>query len=274
MKKLVLLLACLTQASTGWAQFIDTDSLDRNTLTEDEHQPSLFLSALDINPALDLDESETVNNTNQANSNDNTQTSTNDLPPPSKWSLRLIRSRGTTSSLKGIITSDITWDDRNTRATGLEFGRLLTESFKGWPVDLVGIIGVYNHNEGNYQHDLYQLYGGIRADWKRFPWNKFVRTKLSFTEGLSWTNGLLYTEQVDSKFGAKPSSKLLNYLDINFRGNINDVLGQINHHWKNEFTEKVWLGIGISHRSGIFGLFNGVDGGSNYIYLSISYGHF
>ena len=48
------------------------------------------------------------------------------------------------------------------------------------------------------------------------------------------------------------------YLEFGFSVDLKDVT-TVN------FLDGTYLGIGISHRSGVFGLYNGVKGGSNYV---------
>jgi outer membrane protein len=65
-------------------------------------------------------------------------------------------------------------------------------------------------------------------------------------------------ERKNLEFENKPTSKFLNYLEFGFSVDLKDVT-TVN------FLDGTYLGIGISHRSGVFGLYNGVKGGSNYI---------
>jgi len=61
------------------------------------------------------------------------------------------------------------------------------------------------------------------------------------------------------------TSKLLNYLDPTIDFSIGDL-------FRVKQLEETYFGIGVSHRSGLFGtsqLFNNVNGGSNYIYLYV-----
>ena len=58
------------------------------------------------------------------------------------------------------------------------------------------------------------------------------------------------------------TSKLLNYLDPSIDLSVGDLLGAPR-------MKETYLGVGISHRSGIFGaskLLGNINGGSNYFY--------
>jgi outer membrane protein len=59
-----------------------------------------------------------------------------------------------------------------------------------------------------------------------------------------------------------PTSKMLNYLDISFDIDIGRLLSIDTLH-------DTYLGYTLKHRSGIFGLFNGVKGGSNYNMITL-----
>ena len=58
----------------------------------------------------------------------------------------------------------------------------------------------------------------------------------------------------------KKHSNYLNYIDITLSFNAKDIT-------KIDDLEDTYIGMGISHRSGIFGTINGVDGGSNNVTL-------
>jgi outer membrane protein len=60
----------------------------------------------------------------------------------------------------------------------------------------------------------------------------------------------------------RATSRLLNYLDPSLDINVGDLLGS--RAWN-----KTVVGVGVSHRSGIFGssqLLGNINGGSNYLY--------
>jgi outer membrane protein len=74
-----------------------------------------------------------------------------------------------------------------------------------------------------------------------------------------------FAEQRDQELRGRDTSKLLLYLDPNVDFSIGDLLRVRSLH-------DTYLGIGASHRSGMFGgaqLFNNVNGGSNYIYAYV-----
>ena len=79
--------------------------------------------------------------------------------------------------------------------------------------------------------------------------------------------GAPYVEAKDQAERNRNTSKLLTYLDPTIDFSVGDLFGV--RSLKNTF-----VGIGASHRSGIFGfsqLMNNVNGGSNYIYTYIEF---
>ena len=88
------------------------------------------------------------------------------------------------------------------------------------------------------------------------------RLRVGFGEGLSYTSSVLWSEEKEATQENENYSKFLNYLDISLDIDLGKLIG-------NKSLEKTYLGWTIKHRSGVFGLFNGVDGGSNYNTISL-----
>ena len=89
--------------------------------------------------------------------------------------------------------------------------------------------------------------------------NKF---RLGIGEGLSFASDLPMVEYYDADYGNEPTSKVLNYLDISFDVELGSLLSIPS-------LNDTYIGYTIKHRSGVFGLFNGVHGGSNYNMITI-----
>ena len=71
-----------------------------------------------------------------------------------------------------------------------------------------------------------------------------------------------FAERRDQALRGRGTSKLLQTLDPSLDFSLGDLLGK-------RSLRDTYLGVGVSHRSGIFGtsqLLRNVDGGSNYIY--------
>ncbi len=150
----------------------------------------------------------------------------------------------------------------NTSISGIEVGRTFIERLNGWPLDVVGYVGLLRHNEQGLQPDFLQSDVYMKAFYYGFPWSDHVRTRLGFGVGLSYAQKVPFVEQRDQAFRGRNASKILNYLDPSIDINVGDLFGVHAMH-------ETYFGLGVSHRSGIFGtsqLMGSVNGGSNYIY--------
>jgi len=92
------------------------------------------------------------------------------------------------------------------------------------------------------------------ARWRRFPWSDTLRTSLAVGDGLSWASEEPYLEVTSHTNHG--SSQLLNYLLLETTFGLPAV-----PRWDVIFR--------IHHRSGVFGLFDGVSGGSNVLALGL-----
>lgn len=93
--------------------------------------------------------------------------------------------------------------------------------------------------------------------WKQFPWNEYLYTNLRVgLVGASYVNSISSWEQENSDNGR--GSRFLNFLvpELTFAS-------AADASWESL--------IRIHHRSGIYGMINGVQGGSNYISVGIRF---
>ncbi len=90
--------------------------------------------------------------------------------------------------------------------------------------------------------------------WSRFPWSEGLRTTLAAGDGLSWASEVPPLEAAShTNEGAR---SVLNYLLLELTAGLP--------------SQPAWdVVLRVHHRSGIFGLFDGVDGGSNVIAFGI-----
>ncbi len=158
-------------------------------------------------------------------------------------------------------TSVNTQDDTSTVA--IDVGQILVRRINDWPLDIAGFIGFLKHEERGLQEDFWQINAYYKAYYYFGPWwRDRLRTRFGFGAGISYASRIPFTEQRDQAVRNRDTSKLLLYLDPTIDINIGDVL-------RARELRETYVGIGVSHRSGVFGasrLFNSVDGGSNYIY--------
>lgn len=105
------------------------------------------------------------------------------------------------------------------------------------------------------QHN-WEFNGLVILRWVKFPWNNFLKTSFAVGDGLSYATEPPEVEERHHD----DTSRLLDYLMFEVSASLPD-----DSRWE-VFTR-------IHHRSGAFGLFNGVTGASNAIGLGIRY-HF
>lgn len=147
-----------------------------------------------------------------------------------------------------------------TNIVGVQLGRPFSQGFNGLPLDFTGYLGLAYHDERGLQANGAQIDAFMKASYYGFPWRERVKTRLGLGVGLSAAQRVPYIEVASQK--AKATSKLLLHLDPTIDFSLGDVFAS------RAMTE-TYLGIGVSHRSGIFGasrLLGNVGGGSNYIY--------
>jgi MipA family protein len=121
---------------------------------------------------------------------------------------------------------------------------------------------VIRHREKRFGDDFWQVHGYLKAWFYGFPWDRYVRTRLGFGGGLSYTEHISAMERRDQALHGRGNWKLLNYLDPTIDFSLGDLL-------RSPSLKETFLGMGVSHRSGMFGkaqLFGDITGGSNYIY--------
>jgi MipA family protein len=149
-----------------------------------------------------------------------------------------------------------------TGVVGFELGRPFIERLNGWPLDLAGFLGLIRHTERGFQPDFWQINAYFKAYFYGFPWDARVRTRLGLGAGLSYANRIPFAEQRDLATRGRSTSKLLQSLDPTIDVSVGDLFGV-------RRLRETYAGVGVSHRSGIFGtsqLLGNVNGGSNYIY--------
>lgn len=152
-----------------------------------------------------------------------------------------------------------------TRIAGVQIGKPLIKQFNGWPLDIVGYIGVLQHDDRGLATNGLQLDAFIKAYYNGFPWSHRVNTRLGLGVGLSLAQRVPYSESSSQALRGRGTSRLLNYLDPSIDVSMGDLIGS-------RALKNTYLGLGVSHRSGIFGasrLLGNVNGGSNYIYTYI-----
>ena len=152
-----------------------------------------------------------------------------------------------------------------TSIAGLQVGKTLVQGLNGWPVDVVAYAGLLQHNERGLQPSGAQLDVLVKAFYSGFPWGDRVKTRLGLGTGLSLAQRVPYTEAPNTATGPKPASRILLSLDPTIDVSLGDLFNY-------RALKETYFGIGVSHRSGVFGtsrLLGNVNGGSNYIYTYV-----
>lgn len=163
------------------------------------------------------------------------------------WSLIGYGAIYTPERLQDMVFNHHSYEDSYFAALALNRKFARTGPYIGWEVE-----GQMVKHFGRQDHFEYNAL--VIARWDRFPWNHRVLMTLAVGEGLSWATRKPELEIEDDE----PASQLLNYLlfEVTVRPS----------------PESRWYWSGrIHHRSGIYGLFNGVHGGSNFIGMGLGY---
>lgn len=143
----------------------------------------------------------------------------------------------------------------------LNLGYKFIDNLWDLPFDLYFKGGISYFHE-RVQNDFMELTLYIKLYWNIDFWHNRVR--FGFGEGLSWAQKIPETEIIDARNsdGTYDSThKFLNYLDVSIDFDLGRLLGV-------KYLEELYIGYAIKHRSGIFGTFDGVHGGSNYNMLT------
>ncbi|WP_028857090.1 hypothetical protein [Psychrilyobacter atlanticus] len=180
-----------------------------------------------------------------------------------KYIIRPLYGIATQSDLGDLLTfKDLKKDPNDGKLAGIQVERYVYKRPYDFPINITlqsSFITHFNSYSGDetdyYTNDnTYEINFGIKIYWTEFPWDKYVRTRLGVSEGLSYTSNITNLERYNQYY--KNNSNYLNYIDITLSFNAKDIT-------KIDELEDTYIGMGISHRSGIFGTINGVDGGSN-----------
>jgi outer membrane protein len=83
------------------------------------------------------------------------------------------------------------------------------------------------------------------------------------SEGISYVSDIPLVERQEADFDNDNTSRVLNYLELSIDFDVGRLI-------RYKPMEDFYAGFFIKHRSGIFGLINGVEeGGNNYLMLSL-----
>ncbi len=178
------------------------------------------------------------------------------------YKLRLMYGWGYDNTLQELVLEGRGDRFENVSEVGIFVERYLHKNLWDKNVELSLQLGYIRHDEDGLNNFVNQYNAGLKLYWTRFPWSGHVRTKIFTTGGISYTDKKLWLELEDDD----DVSNFLFYLELGIEVNLADIT-------RIKSLEHCYLGGGISHRSGIFGVFDGVHGGSNYpmVFISIEF---
>lgn len=144
--------------------------------------------------------------------------------------------------------TDLMIDPASTKMTsdqiiGFTFGREIFDHGYGFTFDL-GVMGAHRVDEGGFEIGM-----PMTVTFNGFPWRERLPTRLAVSVGPSFVTRITPTEK--RKDQNNKGSKLLNMFSPEVEVGIPDT------DWSGFFR--------LHHRSGIFGLIDGVSGGSTYL---------
>ena len=179
---------------------------------------------------------------------------------------------------------------------GIKISKVIYENLRGWPVDLMISLGYFNHTEPKNKnvnpriisdYPIYTEHNAKNSDspnraesknenieeqtlslgvsWKKFPWDKYIRTRLDLDFGVSYVHQIPYIDRARN-----PNSdvaNLLGYLEFKIGLNLGDILHHLGFIKTRNSLAECYAGLGIiNHRSTLFGVFDdGYRGTANYI---------
>ena len=199
------------------------------------------------------------------------------LAASQKYSLRLAYGVESDSDMGQILSlQSATAHKYDFDVLALDGGYLLAPDINEWPLDLYikgGVALFRSEDLSKYPEldgmpnlsgeDAYEFTLYVKLYYNLDFWNNRVR--IGFGEGGSYVTHYLAAEVIEESTETPEDpkySKYLNYLDISFDIDLGRLLTI-------KALRSTYLGYTLKHRSGIFGLINGVSGGSNYNTISI-----
>jgi len=158
-----------------------------------------------------------------------------------------------------------TWNryEGDTSALNIDGGYRFAKDAWSLPLDFYAKGGLSYFNENGLQDDFFEMNVYVKVYLKLDFWQNRVR--IGVGEGLSLAQEIPIVEIDDatnSDGTIDPTAKFLNYMDISADFDLGRLI-RVNA------LRETYLGYTLKHRSGVFGLFNGVHGGSNYNMLTL-----
>jgi outer membrane protein len=172
-----------------------------------------------------------------------------------KYSFRVAYGYGSEKDLGDILfTLDFSKHPRDLSVYAVDGGYLLYEDMADLPLELYAKGGLSYFNEDQFSN-TYEVIAYVKLIYNFDFYSNRIR--FGFGEGVSYVKDKLEAEVIEATAEDDKTSKFLNYLDITIDFDIGKLTGV-------KSLENFYFGYLLKHRSGVFGLYNGVHGGSNY----------
>jgi len=188
-----------------------------------------------------------------------------------KYSLRFGYGISDTNNMGQVLIGQWERFEGDTSVLNFDGGYRFAHNSFDWPLDFYvkGGLSHFNENDvinphtGKRSEDFLELTMYVKAYYTLDFWDN--RMRIGFGEGVSFAQEIPIVEVVDAiddDGTIRPTSKVLNYLDVSFDIDVGYLL-------KIDTLHDLYLGYTLKHRSGVFGLFNGVRGGINYNMITL-----
>lgn len=162
-----------------------------------------------------------------------------------RTSITINQGFGTLSGIHEV--SSLQWNFTDAYFTGVMVSHRLFDTGIGLSFDLEGHINRH-YGSGEYWEGV----AAVGARWDRFPWSDRLYTGLAVTTGTSYNSGRSGVEETRQT----RTSRALQYLGIEIEAAPS--------------AESPWsVTTRLHHRSGVFGLYDSVIGGSNYFSIGV-----
>lgn len=176
------------------------------------------------------------------------------------FSLRIGGGYSDFNDLGEILAGSFNTYEGDTYVINLDGGWRFVENMLDTPFDWYLKGGLSYFHENGFQDDIYEATFYVKVIYKLDFWENRIRFGLG--EGVSWATDVPYVEIADAFGSDKQVAVFLNYLDISADFDLGRLV-------RVESLEDLYIGYTIKHRSGVFGLYSDVTGGSNYNMITI-----
>ncbi|HIP20913.1 MAG TPA: hypothetical protein EYG70_07295 [Sulfurimonas sp.] len=178
------------------------------------------------------------------------------LSAQNDFSVRLLYGTATDKALGDVLVGDLGSYPESLSVTALDMGYLINKDTFDVPVDIYVKAGLGQFDEGAYSN-VNELVVYVKALYNL----DFLQNRIRFGlgEGFSYTSDIIRVEKLEAlTITDGKTSQLLNYLDVTIDFDFGKLI-------RYKPLDETYIGVALKHRSGIFGLINGVTkGGSNY----------